>query len=134
MRNRCDTAPRTAVGYVRARRPGPDQIAAAAAQQLRAYGEGAGFAVRRVIIDDGKPDNDITESGFLALMREIRTHAVPTVMVRSPADLSLLPEVRLWMVRMITAAGANLHIADRPLALGIASAARVSGTTSDGVA
>jgi hypothetical protein len=108
-----------AVGYIRALRPDSARLDAVA-ERLVEYGARMGYAVRTVYRDDGSDAANAHQSGFLALMEEVRNSDAQAVIVPSPAHLSLLPDVRRWMAHMLAHAGAQLVVMPE-LAVGVAS-------------
>jgi len=114
-----DAAMTAAVGYVRTLRPDSVRLEAVA-DRLCEYGTRHGFTVERVFCDDGpNVAGSLDQSGFLALVSEVRRREVRAVVVPSPAHLSLSPEVRRWMVRMLRHVGAQLVVLPE-VAIGVA--------------
>jgi len=118
-----DTVEPVAVGYIRSLRPDSARLEAVA-DRLAECGARAGYAVRTVYRDDSANAANAHQSGFLALMEEIRSGGTRAVIVPSPAHLSLVPDVRRWMARMIAHAGAQLVVMPE-LAVGVARVERL---------
>jgi len=110
MSTRGDTAVPVAVAYVRSLRADAER-SDIVVKRLREYGERVGFTVDAVLSGDSVTERD---SGFLALMHEVRERDARAVILPSPADLSLLPDVRRWMARMLAQVGAQLVIVPEP--------------------
>jgi len=98
-----------AVGYVRSMHSDPEWLDRADAE-VRACGGQLGYDVTRVIRDDASDDELAHVAGFMSLLDELRAQGGGVVLVSSPAHLSLLPDVRRWMARMITHVGARVVV------------------------
>lgn len=101
--------PPPAVGYIRVIRL-ESQPVDAIAERLCEYGARAGFSVDTVLREDVPRDRADADSGFLTLLGEVRRRDARAVVIPSPAHLSLFPDVRRWMTRMLRDAGAQLVV------------------------
>jgi len=106
-----------AIGYVRSIRSDSARLEAVA-DRLAECGERQGFTVCTVLRDDCSDEETGQQTGFLTLMPQLRESDAEAVIVPSPAHLSLQPDVRRWMARMIQAAGAQLVVMPE-LAVGV---------------
>jgi hypothetical protein len=98
-----------------------------AAARIQRYGERSGYTVSAVLRDETRQSPEGSEPGFVALMAEVRARGAAAVIVRSAADLSLEPDVRRWMARMVRLAGCELVVTGQP-AIGRAPATSLSET------
>jgi len=114
-----------AIGYVRSIHHSTAWLDRAD-QEVRVHGSQMGFQVKQVFRDHVSSHEAANVAGFMAMLDELRVHGGKVVLVASPAQLSLVPEVRRWMARMIAHLGARVVVVETT-ARGVA---RVGGNAS----
>jgi hypothetical protein len=108
-----------ACGYVRTLLPDPAGLEGVA-QEVRQFAARTGLSLRHVFRDVGTtgPDEPFLP-GFVAALDDLRERDADAVVIPSPGHLSLLPDVRRWMVRLIRENGGLLIVMDAPSSVGL---------------
>lgn len=108
-----------ACGYVRTLLPDPAGLEGTA-QQIRDFALRTGIELQHVFRDVGTtaPDEPFMP-GFVAALDDLRERHADAIIIPSPGHLSLLPDVRRWMTRMIREHGGQLIVMDAPCSVGV---------------
>jgi len=99
------------------------------ADRLAECGARHGFTASIVPCHESPEAEHCQPSGFFGLMKEVRQREAQAVIVPSPAHLSVHPDVRRWMARMIAGAGAQLVVLPQ-VAVGVTPVTPLPGPVS----